>query len=281
MDVVFQGEFGANSHMAVAAVFPNATPIPSATFEECFLAVEAGNADRAMIPIENSSAGRVADIHWLLPRSTLRIVGEYFMPVHFHLMALPGASLTGITSVESHVHALGQCRRVIRKYGLLPVVASDTAGAALCISRSKDLTRAALAPRLAAEYYNLDILLENVEDSFHNTTRFVILSREGLVPTFGPSVITTVLFEVRNIPSALFKALGAFATNNINLTKIESFQLGEAFMPTTFLIDIDGHPETPSLCRALEELRYFSGRVETLGVYLASDHRKTMPRCAA
>lgn len=272
--IVFQGEPGANSHIACADVYPDYEAVPAATFEDCFQAITRGEVDLAMIPIENSLAGRVADIHHLLPDSGLHIIGEYFLPIRFQLMALKGATLETIKTVESHVHALGQCRRILREHGYRAVVAGDTAGAARIISETNDLTRAALAPRFAAEIYGLDILAENVEDAAHNTTRFVILSREPAPAAHdGSPVITTFVFRVRNIPAALYKALGGFATNGINMTKLESYQLDGRFSATRFYVDVEGHPKDPALARALEELAFFSAELHILGVYAAAPFR--------
>ncbi len=272
--IVFQGEPGANSHIAAREVYPDYEAVPAPTFEDCFQAMARGDVDLAMIPIENSLAGRVADIHHLLPDSGLHIIGEFFLPIRFQLMAPHGATLETIKTVESHVHALGQCRRILRAHGYKAVVAGDTAGAARIIAESGDITRAALAPRFAAEIYGLAILAENVEDAAHNTTRFVILSREPQrAPSCNGPVITTFVFRVRNIPAALYKALGGFATNGINMTKLESYQLGGRFTATQFYADVEGHPDDRGLHLALEELHFFSDELRILGVYPASDFR--------
>lgn len=283
--IAFQGEAGANSDIACRDMFPGMEPVPSPSFEDAFAAVAAGEADLAMIPIENSIAGRVADIHHLLPISGLKIVGEYFLPIRFQLMVLPGVGLSEIRSVHSHIHALGQCRKIIRAHGWKPVVAGDTAGAARLVAEKADRSMAALAPRLAAQLYGLDILKENVEDAEHNMTRFVILSREGpnddslwapRQAADGPisrDVITTFVFRVRNIPAALYKALGGFATNGINMTKLESYQIGGSFSATQFYADIVGHPHDPATARALQELRFFSAEMQVLGVYKAASDR--------
>jgi prephenate dehydratase len=275
--IVFQGEPGANSHLAIKEAWPRAEALPAATFEDCFAAVETGRADLAMIPIENSLAGRVADIHHLLPTSGLHIVGEHFLPIHFHLMAPEGARLKDIKSVHSHIHALGQCRKIIRKHGWKPVVEGDTAGAAREIAELGDISRAALAPRIAAGIYGLDILLENVEDEAHNTTRFIILSKKDVRARAnnGP-VVTTFVFRVRNVPAALYKALGGFATNGVNMTKLESYQLDGQFTATQFYADVDGHPADRPLKLALEELAFFCDELRILGVYSASPFREKM-----
>jgi prephenate dehydratase len=274
--IVFQGERGANSHIACLAVYSDYEPIACATFEEALNAVEGGDADLAMIPIDNSIAGRVADIHHLLPRSNLHITGEYFLPVHFQLMAPKGATLETVKTVESHIHALGQCRGFIQQHGYKAIIAGDTAGAARQVAEAGDTSRGALAPRLAADIYGLDVLAVNVEDAIHNTTRFVILSREPrrLAPGGGPT-ITTFIFRVRNWPAALYKALGGFATNKINMTKLESYMLEGHFFATMFYADVEGHPEDEGLKYALEELRFFSqpDSLKILGVYPAHSYR--------
>ena len=272
--IAYQGEPGANSHIACADVYPDWQPLPCATFEDAFTAVTGGAADLAMIPIENSLAGRVADIHLLMPNAGLHIVGEYFLPIRFQLMAVPGAKLEGLKSVHSHVHALGQCRRIIRRLGLSAHVAGDTDGSAREVAEWRDPTKASLAPRLAASIYGLDILAENVEDAAHNTTRFVVLSREPEVPEpDGAPVVTTFVFRVRNVSAALYKALGGFATNAVNMTKLESYMVEGEFTATQFLADVDGHPAEPGLARALEELSFFSREVKILGTYPAHPFR--------
>jgi prephenate dehydratase len=268
--IAFQGEFGANSDMASRDMFPAMEPLPCQTFEDAFMAVDNGDADIGMIPIENTIAGRVADIHHLLPESRLHIIGEYFMPIRFQLMVLPGVSKDEIRTVHSHIHALGQCRKIVRANGWKPVIAGDTAGAAKLVKETGDRSMAALAPRLAADLYGLDIVAENVEDAEHNVTRFVILSRDeewAHRSTDEEKIVTTFVFNVRNIPAALYKALGGFATNTINMTKLESYQLGGKFVATQFYADIEGHPNDANVRRALEELRFFSEKVRILGVY--------------
>ena len=268
--IAYQGEPGANSHIACADVYPDWTPLPCATFEDAFAAVTEGAAALAMIPIENSIAGRVADIHALMPGAGLHIVGEYFLPIHFQLMAVAGATLGGIRTVHSHIHALGQCRKVIRRLGAVPQVAGDTAGSARQVAEWGDPGRASLAPRLAAGIYGLTILAEDVEDEAHNTTRFVILSKTPVTPPAGDGpTVTTFVFRVRNVPAALYKALGGFATNAVNMTRLESYMVEGEFSATQFLADVDGHPDDPGLARALEELRFFSREVRVLGVYPA------------
>lgn len=275
--IAFQGEPGANSHIAAQEACPDWEPLPCSTFEDAFAAVSEGEAGLAMIPIENSIAGRVADIHHLLPTSGLHIVGEHFLPIHFHLMATADANLGTIKTVHSHVHALGQCRKIIRKLGLKAVVAGDTAGSAREIAESRDPTRASLAPRLAAEVYGLKVLAENVEDEAHNTTRFILLSK---APRWAPRddglTVTSFVFRVRNLPAALYKALGGFATNGVNMTKLESYMLEGQFSATQFYAEVDGHPEDLSLKRALEELAFFSRELHILGVYPAHPFRESV-----
>ena len=279
--IAFQGEIGANSDMACRDMFPDYDPLPCRTFEDAFNAVESGEAALGMIPIENTIAGRVADIHYLLPESRLHIIGEYFMPIHFQLMAIPGATMDGIQSVHSHIHALGQCRNIVRDRGWRPVVAGDTAGAARQVAEENDPTMACFSPRLAAELYGLDILEENVEDSDSNVTRFVVLSPEnGRAEREAQDdlVVTTFVFNVRNLPAALYKAMGGFATNGVNLTKLESYQLEGKFTATQFYADIEGHPDDPGVARALEELQFFSTKVRILGAYKAHPFRTAQKR---
>src|SRR5712692_1363922 len=274
--IVFQGEPGANSHLASREVYPYYEPVPCSTFEDAFSAISAGDADLGMIPIENSVAGRVADIHHLMPHSGLHIIAEHFMPVRHQLLAPRGARLEGIRTVESHVHALGQCRKVIRKLGIKPIVAADTAGSAREVAEIGDKTRAAIATRLAAEIYELDILAEDIEDEDHNTTRFIVLSRKAAWAKNGDGpVVTTFLFRVRNVPAALYKALGGFATNGVNMTKLESYMIEGNFFATQFYADIEGHPDERRLVLALEELAFFSKEMKILGVYPAHHFRTT------
>jgi prephenate dehydratase len=274
--IVFQGEPGANSHLACREAYPEYEPVPCATFEDCFTALGNREANLGMIPIENSVAGRVADIHHLMPTSGLHIVAEWFLPIRNQLMAPKGASLKTVKSVQSHVMALGQCRGIIRELKLKPVVAADTAGSAREVAESGDLSRAAIGSRLAAEIYGLDVLRENVEDESHSTTRFVVLSREKkwAEPNNG-KVITTFVFRVRNVPAALYKALGGFATNGVNMTKLESYMIGGNFFATQFYADVEGHPDNRGLVFALEELAFFSKELTVLGVYPAHPFRNT------
>ncbi len=272
--IAYQGEPGANSHIVCNQHYPDWEPVACASFEDVFALVEAGGAELAMIPIDNSIAGRVADIHHFLPDSDLHIVGEHFLRIQFALMALPGASLADIRTVHSHVHALGQCRKVIRRHGLRPMIAGDTAGAAREVAESGDRTQAAISPPLAAETYGLEVLLADVEDEEHNTTRFVVLSTQPVRPGTGrTSVVTSFVFNVRNLPAALYKALGGFATNGVNMTKLESYMVDGHFTATQFLAEVDGHPDDVALGRALEELAFFTTDVKILGVYPADAFR--------
>src|SRR4249920_2671418 len=272
--IIFQGEPGANSHIACREAYPDHEPVPCPTFEDCFSALLAGDVDLGMIPIENSVAGRVADIHHLMPTAGLHIIAEWFLPIRNQLMAVKGANLKTIKTVQSHVMALGQCRNVIRELKLKPVVAADTAGSAREVSEAKDPSRAAIASRLAAEIYGLDILKENVEDESHSTTRFIVLSREKKWAQPGKGkVITTFVFRVRNVPAALYKALGGFATNGVNMTKLESYMVGGRFNAAQFYAEVEGHPEHKNLTLALEELNFFSREFCILGVYPQHPYR--------
>jgi prephenate dehydratase len=267
--IAFQGEPGAYSDLACRRVFPAMTTLPCPGFEDAFAAVRDGAARLAMIPIENSVAGRVADIHHLMPDSGLYIIGEHFEPVNHHLLALPGASLDGIRAVRSHVHALSQCRDFIRAHGLQPIVRADTAGSAAEIKELGNPTIAAIASELAGEIYGLVSLAQNIEDAEHNTTRFLVMSREPAWSPHGAPTVTTFVFNVRNVPAALYKALGGFATNGVNMTKLESYMVGGAFAATQFYADVEAHPEDRPLALALEELAFFSREVKILGVYPA------------
>src|SRR5271154_5887003 len=274
MKIAYQGEPGANSDIACRNVYPDLEPVPCASFEDVLAAVSDGAAEHAMIPIENSVAGRVADIHHLLPTAGLYIIGEYFLPIHFQLLGIKGAKIGGLRAVYSHVHALGQCRRIIRKLGLAAHISGDTAGSARDVAEWQDASKGALAPALAAEIYGLDILAKDVEDEKHNTTRFVILSREPRWPKLGDgAMVTTFIFRVRNVPAALYKALGGFATNGVNMTKLESYMVDGRFTATQFLAEVDGHPEDPQLARALEELAFFCKEFNILGVFPAHRFR--------
>jgi len=279
--IAYQGEPGANSHLACRNAYPGYQPLPCPTFEDAFAAVRSGRADVAMIPIENSVAGRVADIHHLMPTSRLHIVAEYFLPVRHQLLAPNSATLKTVKSVQSHVQALDQCRKIIRQLGLKPIVAADTAGSAREVAERDDPTCAAIASQLAAKTYKLKVLKKNIEDETHNTTRFIVLSRQARwAPPRARKIITTFVFQVRNIPAALYKALGGFATNGINITKLESYMVHGNFFATQFYADVDGHPTDPALERALEELAFVSQpkTLKILGVYAAHRFRDTFAR---
>ncbi|GGI89085.1 prephenate dehydratase [Pseudarthrobacter scleromae] len=274
--IAYQGEPGANSNIACKQMFPDMESVPCASFEDAFELVSSGEAELAMIPIENSIAGRVADIHILLPQSNLQIVGEFFLPIHFDLLGIPGSTIEDATEVHSHIHALGQCRKLIREHGLKPVIAGDTAGSAREVSEWNDPRKLSLAPPLAAQIYGLDVLASRVEDDPSNTTRFVVLAREKELPArdelSGPAV-TSFVFRVRNVPSALYKALGGFATSGVNMTRLESYMVGNEFAATMFMADVEGHPEDLPLKLALEELDFFTTEVRILGVYAAAEYR--------
>jgi len=272
--IAFQGLPGAYSDLACRAAFPKMKTLPCESFEDAFAAVRNGTARLAMIPIENSLAGRVADIHHLLPESGLHIIGEHFQRVNHQLLAPKGANLAGLKTVASHVQALSQCRKVIRELGLTPVIHADTAGAAAEVAKAGDLSAGAIASSLAAEIHGLDILKTDIEDADHNTTRMIVLSREPIDP--DPSqgtVITSFVFRVRSVPAALYKALGGFATNGVNITKLESYMIDGHFTVAQFYADILGHPDQRSVRLALEELSFFSREVRILGVYPASSFR--------
>lgn len=272
--VSYQGEPGANSHLACQEVLPECEALACATFEDALAAVKGGDTRFAMIPIENSVAGRVADIHHLLPTSGLYIVGEHFLRVRHQLMALPNASLQTIKKALSHTQALGQCRNTLRKLGLTPVPEADTAGSARIVAESGDTALAAIASTLAAQIYGLKILKGDIEDEAHNTTRFVILAnQQDDARAEDAPIITTFVFRVRNIPAALYKAMGGFATNGVNMTKLESYQLDGRFVATMFFSDIEGHPDDANVKRALEELKYFCSELKILGAYRASPYR--------
>jgi prephenate dehydratase len=272
--IAFQGVPGAYSDLACRRAYPGWTTLPCPSFEAAMAAVREGRAQLAMLPCENSLAGRVPDIHRLLPDSGLSVVGEHFERVEHCLMARPGVKLETIRKAHSHPMALGQVLKVIRELDLQPVIQADTAGAAQLIAQSGTEEDAAIASALAAEVYGLEILRHNVEDAAHNTTRFYIMAKPRPLPPLGiANPVTTFVFRVRNMPAALYKALGGFATNGVNMTKLESYMLDGAFTATQFLCDVDGHPDEPGLFRALEELRYFSREVKVLGAYAAHPFR--------
>jgi prephenate dehydratase len=273
--IAFQGAPGAYSDLACRQVFPQLTTLPCAGFEDVIAAVREGRAALAMLPIENSVAGRVADIHHLLPDSGLHIVAEHFQRVSHCLLAPKGATLKGLKRVKSHVHALSQCRVLIRELGLKAVVAADTAGAAAEVAEHGDKSEAAIASELAGEIYGLVTLKAGIEDADHNTTRFLVMAREAKSPPHdGALVVTTFVFRVRNVPAALYKALGGFATNGVNMTKLESYMLGGRFTATQFYADVEGHPDDRPVKLALDELRFFSREVKILGTYPGHPFRR-------
>lgn len=273
--IAYQGVPGANSHIACQQAFPDMTPLPCATFEDAFAAVETENrASLAMIPIENTLGGRVADIHHLLPESKLYIVREHYLGVQHQLLGTKDATLEELVEVRSHPQALAQCRAQLAELGVRTLARADTAGSAKEIAEIGDPTIGALAPALAAEIYDLQVLRSRFEDRIGNTTRFVVLSRarRDPDPNDGPSM-TSLIFEVRSVPAALYKALGGFATNGVNITKLESYISGEKFSVARFYAEIEGHPADANVAQAFEELDYFSKNVRVLGVYPANDFR--------
>ena len=273
--IAFQGEPGANSHEACRTYFPDYEAVPCATFEEAFDAIKTGACQLGMIPIENSIAGRVADVHHLLPASGLKIVGERFKPIRFQLMVNQGVTLDQVKIAVSMPIALSQCRQSLKKLGLAHESAGDTAGAAKALALKPDPTRAAVAPALAAEIYGLDILARDIEDERNNTTRFLVMTAEKTPepPPFTHRCVTSFVFKVRNLPAALYKALGGFATNGVNMTKLESYMEGGHFTATFFYAEVDGRPEDRSLALAFDELKFFSDKFEILGVYPADPFR--------
>ena len=277
--IAYQGEPGANSHIACINLGMPLEPLACATFEDAIAAVRNGAARYALIPVENSVAGRVADVHHLLPNSGLHITSEHFERIYHQLMALPEATLQTVKTVHSHTHALGQCRTAIRALGQTPIVEADTAGSARMVAGEGDLTKAAIASKLAAEIYGLRILKSGIEDAAHNTTRFLLLAEEPEVPLPGSGpVLTSFIFRVRNVPAALYKALGGFATNGVNMTKLESYQLEGSFNASMFYADVEGHPEDRPLRLALEELEFHTAELILLGTYPASPFRETLKR---
>ncbi len=275
--IAFQGMPGAYSHAACKAARPDFEPLACNSFEDMLLSVQEGRAALAMVPVENSVAGRVADIHHLLPESGLHIIGEHFQRVNHMLLGLKGAKISDIRSVKSHTHALAQCRKLIRDLDVLPVISADTAGSAAEIAAAGDPSVGAIASALAAELNDLQILRTDVEDAVHNTTRFLIMARESVIPPLDDTLyVTTIVFRVRSVPAALYKALGGFATNGINLTKLESYLVEGSFSAAQFYVDAEGHPETSAMKMALEELRFFcpEDAVQILGTYPAADFRR-------
>ena len=274
--IAYQGEPGSNSHIACTEVRPDWEAVPCASFEDAFAQVTSGQAKLAMIPIDNSIAGRVADIHAMLPNTTLQIIEEHFLRIRFSLLGIPGTSIGEAKEVHSHIHALGQCRKLIRELGLKPVIAGDTAGSAREVSEWKDPSKVSLAPPMAAELYGLDVLARDAEDDPTNTTRFVVLADKQPIPSreeLAGRAVTSFVFRVRNVPSALYNALGGFATNGINMTRLESYMVGGEFAATMFMVDVEGHPEDTAMIHAFEELDFFTTEIRILGVYPAHPFR--------
>lgn len=272
--IAFQGEPGAYSHQACRETYPEMEALPCRTFEDAISAVREGQADLAMLPVDNSTFGRVADIHHLLPESGLHIVAEAFVRVHINLLTLPGVRLDEIESAMSHTMLLGQCRTFLERHGIHRITGADTAGSARHVAEAGQPEMAALASELAGEIYGLDVIAHHIEDQANNTTRFLVMARE---PDFsqrgGDGMMTTFVFQVRNIPAALYKAMGGFATNGVNMTKLESYMVGGSFTATQFYADIEGHPDDPAVARALDELDYFTSDITILGVYPADPRR--------
>ena len=273
--IAFQGELGANSHEACLAAYPDMMPVAHPTFEEAFEAIKSGDCQLGMIPVENSIAGRVADVHHLLPNSGLKIIGERFKPIHFQMMVNPGVKLEAVKTVASMPIALAQCRKTIRRLKLKTEQVGDTALSAKLLSEHPDPTRAAIAPALAADLYGLEIVARDIEDTHNNTTRFLVMTADKAPapPPFTSPCVTSFVFRVRNLPAALYKAMGGFATNGVNMTKLESYMENGAFTATFFYSEVDGRPEDRNLALAFEELQFFSEQFEILGVYPADAFR--------
>ncbi len=272
--IVYQGEEGAFSHLACRAYYPDHEPRSCRSFAHAFDVVRGGNADFAMIPVENSLAGRVSDIYHLLPEGGLHIIAEHYLPVHHNLLALPGTKREQIKTAYSHPMALSQVRERLKNWGITARSDLDTAGAAKRVSESADTSIAAIASSLAAEIYGLEVLEANIEDASHNPTRFLTLAKSAKIPPRnGEKVVTSFVFKVRNLPAALYKAMGGFATNGINMTKLESYMVDGSFTATQFYADVEGHPDDPGMIHALEELAFFTDYVYMLGTYVADISR--------
>ena len=271
--IAFQGELGAYSHQACHNARPDMDVLPCRTFEDVIEAVRAGDADLAMLPVENSTYGRVADIHHLLPESGLHIINEAFVRVHISLLAVPGTKLETVREAMSHTVLLGQCRKFLKQHGIRGVTGADTAGSAKVVAERAEPALAALAAPLAGEIYGLDRLADEIEDRANNTTRFLIMSRQPDLSRRSDKMITSFVFRVRNIPAALYKAMGGFATNGVNMTKLESYMVDGIFTATQFYADIEGHPEDANVQLALEELGYFTSMLNILGTYPADPLR--------
>lgn len=278
--IAFQGEPGAYSHEACRSARPGMAPLPCRTFEDVIEAVRAGDADLAMLPVENSTYGRVADIHHLLPESGLRIIDEAFVRVHISLLAVPGTTLDQVREAMSHTVLLGQCRGFLRRHDIRSITGADTAGSAKEVAARGNPSLAALAAPLAGEIYGLDRLADQIEDRQNNTTRFLIMSRTPDTRRRSERMLTSFVFRVRNIPAALYKAMGGFATNGVNMTKLESYMVDGVFTATQFYADIEGHPDDANVARALEELGYFTSSLDILGVYPADPLREAQRRAA-
>ena len=272
--IAFQGELGAYSHQACLQARPDMDPVPSTTFDDVVEKVACGDVDLGMLAVENSTYGRVADVHSLLPKSGLHIVDEAFVRVHVNLLGVPGAKLADITAAHGHVVILPQCAGFLRKHGIRGMVSSDNARAAREVAEAGDTSKAALASTLAASIYGLDVIAAQIEDQANNTTRFLVMSRTPDLTRRSDHMMTTFTFRVRNIPAALYKAMGGFATNGVNMTKLESYMVGGSFTATEFYADIEGHPQDAGVARALEELAYFTSSLEVLGVYPADRARE-------
>ena len=272
--ISFQGELGAYSHQACREACPDHEPLPCRTFEAAIEAVRTGEAALGMIAVENSTYGRVADVHQLLPDSGLHIIGEHFVRVHINLLGVPGARLEDVREAMSHTVLLGQCREFLNAHGISPIVGADTAGSARAVAERGNAALAGLASELAGEIYGLEVLARHIEDAQNNTTRFLIMAPDGVMPESSERpMMTSFLFRVRNIPAALYKAMGGFATNGVNMTKLESYMIDGSFTATQFFAEVDGHPDDPAVARALEELEYFTSSLRILGVYPKSRFR--------
>ncbi len=271
--IAFQGEPGAYSHQACRQARPGMEAVPCRTFEDAIEACRSGDADLAMLPVENSTYGRVADIHSLLPGSGLRIVDEAFVRVHINLLAVPGTKIGEVRQAMSHTVLLGQCRSFLQSHNLRAVTGADTAGSAKIVAEKGDPSLGALASELAGEIYGLDVIARHIEDQANNTTRFLVMSRQADQSRRAQKMMTTFTFRVRNLPAALYKAMGGFATNGVNMTKLESYMVGGSFTATEFYADIEGHPDDPPVARALEELRFFTSQCDIIGVYPADPLR--------
>ncbi len=277
LKISFQGALGSYSHQASTKFFKDPIVVPCESFEEAIEAVRKGKADKAILPVDNSTYGRVADIHSLLPASKLFITAEYFLPVDICMLGTKSSSLKTVATATSHPVLLGQCRKFLKINRIKPISGYDTAGSARSISEENNRYRGALASKIAAKIYGLKVLKANVQDNKNNTTRFLVMEKKPKVLiNKQEKIITSILFQVRNIPAALYKAMGGFATNNVNMIKLESYMLGGSFEATQFFADIQGHPEDSSVKRALEELKYFTNKLDVIGVYKQSNFRKNI-----